>query len=264
MELHQMLDQAPFKIIGETPDLLAVDKPPFLLVHPSKPGGPITLWDRLKELLSYEIASGGQVSLINRLDRETSGIVLVAKHLSAARACAMAMERGEIGKEYLAVVIGWPDQEEWSVDQPLLRLGEVQNSKVWLKRGVHSQGAVAKTDFRVEQRVIHSRHGRMALVRCWPRTGRTHQIRVHLAFSGTPIVGDKIYGLSVEREECYLEFISTGWTKVLEQRLWLPRHALHSCLLSVTLDGEQHRWESRLPEDLSALLAECSINNSLD
>ena len=83
-------DQAPreasFRILGETPDLIAVDKPPFLLVHPSKPGGPVTLWDRLRELLAYEIAGGGQVSLINRLDRETSGIVLVAKNATAARA----------------------------------------------------------------------------------------------------------------------------------------------------------------------------------
>ena len=81
-----MTDQAPFQILGETDDLMAIVKPPFLLVHPSKPGGPVTLWDRLRGLLAYEIASGGQVSLINRLDRETSGIILVAKHAAAARA----------------------------------------------------------------------------------------------------------------------------------------------------------------------------------
>ena len=98
--------QVPFRILGETTDLLAVEKPPFLLVHPSKPGGPVTLWDRLRELLAYEVASGGQVSLINRLDRETSGIVLVAKNAVAARACSMAMARGEIGKEYMAIVTG--------------------------------------------------------------------------------------------------------------------------------------------------------------
>ena len=87
----RMLEQIPFTILGETPDLLAIEKPPFLLVHPSKPDGPVTLWDHLKELLAYEIASGGQVSLINRLDRETSGIVLVAKHPRAARACALSL-----------------------------------------------------------------------------------------------------------------------------------------------------------------------------
>lgn len=249
-----MLDQAPFHILGETPDLLAIEKPPFLLVHPSKPGGPLTLWDHLKELLAYEIASGGQVSLINRLDRETSGIVLVAKHLKAARACAMAMERGEIGKQYLAIVIGWPELDEWTVDQPLLRLGEVQYSRIWLKRGVHPNGDASLTDFRVEQRVTHPMYGPLSVVRCWPRTGRTHQIRVHLAFSGFPVVGDKIYGASVE---CYLEFIETGWTPDLGERLWLPRHALHSCHLSVRFEDEEYQWQSELPEDLKGLLAEC-------
>lgn len=249
-----MLDQAPFKILGETPDLLAVEKPPFLLVHPSKPGGPVTLWDRLKELLAYEIASGGQVSLINRLDRETSGIVLVAKHLHAARTCAMAMERGHIDKEYFAIVAGWPLSEEWSVDAPILRLGEVQDARIWLKRGVHPKGVLAKTDFRLERRLTHPFYGPLALVRCWPRTGRTHQIRVHLAHSGTPVVGDKIYGPS---EDCYLEFINTGWTPALEQKLWLPRHALHSCLLGLTVDGTHYHWESQLPEDLVRLLTAC-------
>jgi 23S rRNA pseudouridine1911/1915/1917 synthase len=87
-------DQADFEIIGETPDLIAVNKPAGLLVHPTKPGGPRTLWDALKDLLGYEIANGGQVSLINRLDRETSGLVLVAKNASAARRAATTAGRG--------------------------------------------------------------------------------------------------------------------------------------------------------------------------
>ena len=250
----QSARQHQFRILGETPELLAVEKPPFLLIHPTKPGGEITLWDHLRELLAYEIANGGQVSLINRLDRETSGIVLVAKQSDTARACAMAMERGEIAKEYLAIVIGWPEQDSWSVREPLMRLGEVEPSNIWLKRGIHPSGAVARTDFEVRQRLTHPLHGPLALVHCKPRTGRTHQIRVHLAFSGYPVVGDKIYGPS---EECYLEFINTGWTPELQKRLWLPRHALHSSLLGVTFQGERYCWESTLPEDLSTFLGEC-------
>ena len=244
----------PFHILGETPELLAVEKPPFLLVHPTKPGGETTLWDHLRELLAYEIANGGQVSLINRLDRETSGIVLVAKRSDIARTCAMAMERGEIAKEYLAIVIGWPEQNSWIVREPLLRLGEVEPSNIWLKRGVHPSGAAARTDFEVSQRLTHPLHGPLALVHCKPRTGRTHQIRVHLAVSGHPVVGDKIYGPS---EECYLEFIKMGWTPALQKRLWLPRQALHSSLLAVTFQGERYCWESTLPEDLSTFLEEC-------
>ena len=248
---YQAAREAAFRILGETPDLIAVDKPPFLLVHPSKPGGPVTLWDRLRELLAYEIAGGGQVSLINRLDRETSGIVLVAKNAAAARACTMAMARGAVAKEYLAVVTGWPEDDRWSVVEPILRLGEVQHSRIWLKRTVHPQGSPAHTDFSVLKRVTHPRHGPLALVHCIPRTGRTHQIRVHLAHSGHPVVGDKIYGPS---EECYLEFIETGWSDGLERRLGFPRHALHSCSLELTHAGQRHRWESALPEDLLRLL----------
>jgi 23S rRNA pseudouridine1911/1915/1917 synthase len=78
-------NQAEFQILDETEDFLAVDKPAGLLVHPTKPGGPRTLWDGLCELLGYELATGGRVSLVNRLDRETSGVLLVAKHAQAAR-----------------------------------------------------------------------------------------------------------------------------------------------------------------------------------
>jgi 23S rRNA pseudouridine1911/1915/1917 synthase len=241
----------PFRILGETPDLLAIDKPPFLLVHPSKPGDPVTLWDRLKELLAYEIAGGGQVSLINRLDRETSGIVLVAKNAEAARLCTMAMARGDVAKEYLAIVCGWPDRETWEVKEPILRLGEVTHSRIWLKRAVHPAGAPARTGFQVLERLSHPTHGSVSLIHCTPYTGKTHQIRIHLAHSGHPVVGDKIYGPS---EECYLEFIETGWNEGLARRLWLPRHALHSCSMELDFLGKRLRWESPLAQDLQTLL----------
>lgn len=244
-------DEPAFRILGETPDLIAVEKPPFLLVHPSKPGGPVTLWDRLKELLAYEIAGGGQVSLINRLDRETSGIVLVAKTAEAARLCTMAMARGRVDKEYLAVVTGWPSEEGWRVEAPILRQGEVADSRIWLKRMVHPRGASSLTEFTVLRRIAHSRFGKLSLIHCVPKTGRTHQIRVHLAHSGHPVVGDKIYGPS---EECYLEFIETGLSPSMEKLLQHPRHALHSCVLELDYLGERLRWESPLPPDLECLL----------
>ena len=258
-EPMQPADQAPkhgskepaFRILGETPDLIAVDKPPFLLVHPSKPGGPMTLWDRLRELLAYEIAGGGQVSLINRLDRETSGIVLVAKTAEAARVCTMAMARGRVAKEYLAVVKGWPSRESWTIAEPILRQGEVTESRIWLKRMIHPEGAPSLTEFRVVERINHPRFGRLALIHCVPKTGRTHQIRVHLAHSGHHVVVDKIYGPA---EECYLEFIETGLSPSMEELLQHPRHALHSCVLELEYHGQSLRWESPLPPDLEGLL----------
>jgi 23S rRNA pseudouridine1911/1915/1917 synthase len=233
----------PPRIVAESDDYLVVDKPPFLQVHPSKPSDTSTLWDELRGLLAYEIANGGQVSIINRLDRETSGLTLIAKHRDAARRFSMLMMSRDISKEYLAIVSGSPSRDEWTVDGPLLRQGDVRDSRVWVKQCVHPNGAAAATDFRVERRWEKS--GTVfALVRAFPRTGRMHQIRVHLAHSGHAIVGDKLYGPS---EDCYLEFIETGWTPALESQLLLPRQALHSCRLTV---GE-HDWQAGLPPDLA-------------
>lgn len=229
------------RIVAETDDYLVVDKPPFLPAHPSKPGGGVTLWDELRGLLAYEVANGGQVSLINRLDRETSGLTLIAKTLAAARHFSRRMMDRAIHKEYLALVTGWPVQDTWRIEGPLLRQGEIADSRVWLKQCVHPAGTPAATGFRVERRVVRSGEP-YAIVRAFPETGRMHQIRVHLAHSGHPIVGDKLYGPS---EECYLEFIETGWTPALAARLHLPRQALHACLLRV----DELEWHSAMPAD---------------
>ena len=100
-----------FKIIDESDDYIVVDKPAFLLAHPTKPDQRPTLWKQLRELLAFEIANGGQVSIVNRLDRETSGIVLVAKTSAAARRFGLLMQQQRVQKEYLAIVWGlsWAD-----------------------------------------------------------------------------------------------------------------------------------------------------------
>lgn len=285
-----MIDSPPsvdFKIVDETDDYAVIDKPPFLLIHPTKPDGTRTLWQELRGLFAYEIAGGGQVSIVNRLDRETSGLVLVAKKTDAARRFGLLMQRRQLKKEYLAIVCGWPEWEGKIVNAPMGRQGKHQQSAIWLKQMIHPDGAPAQTEFRVEQRFtkqvtteankaaafrpspVASRlplpgqgedegEGRpptgkknfararqkFSLVRAVPLTGRTHQIRVHLASLGHPIVGDKIYGPD---EQLYLRFIETGWTPELERQLLLPRHALHSANLAI--EGE-HEWISPLPSDL--------------
>jgi 23S rRNA pseudouridine1911/1915/1917 synthase len=236
---------ADFRIVDETEDYLVVDKPPFLLIHPSKPDGPPTLWAALRELLAFELVNGGQISIVNRLDRETSGLVLIAKNAATARRFGLAMERRQIAKEYLAIVMGWPDWETTTVDAPLLRQGERMPSAVWLKRAIHPEGLPARTEFRVEERFVRQNTPgqKFTIVRALPLTGRTHQIRVHLAHLGHPVIGDKIYGLN---EQLYLRFIETGWTDELARQLLLPRHALHSARLTIgDLD-----WRSPLPDDL--------------
>jgi 23S rRNA pseudouridine1911/1915/1917 synthase len=245
-------DQADFRILGETDSFLGVEKPAGLLVHPTRPDGPRTLWDGLRELLSYEVATGGQVSLINRLDRETSGVVLVAKSASAARLAAMAMQAGEVAKSYLAILTGHPHEDTFTIDHPILRRGEVLPSPIHLQRMVHPSGARATTTFRIIRR-FENNHGPFALAEAVPATGRTHQIRVHASFAGHHVVGDKIYGPS---EQCYLEFIRAGWTQSLAERLLLPRHALHSATISLRAEGRDILWRSPLPPDLAEFAGE--------
>ena len=230
--------------MSESADLLVVDKPPFLLIHPTKPNGARTLWGELRHLLAFEIANGGQVSIVNRLDRETSGLVLVAKNAAAARRFGLLMQEQRIAKEYLALVWGWPEWDRKTVDAPLARQGIHSHSPIWLKQAIHPKGAPARTEFVLELRF---RRGAkcFSIVRAIPQTGRTHQIRVHLASLGHPIVGDKIYGPD---ENLYLQFIETGWTSALERHLLLPRHALHSATLEIE-GGE--KWTSSLPADLA-------------
>jgi 23S rRNA pseudouridine1911/1915/1917 synthase len=252
-----LVDQEEFRIIGETPDLLVVDKPAGLLVHPSKPDGTRTLWDGLRELLCYEIANSGQVSLINRLDRETSGLVLVAKHAAAARRAAIAMQEGKIKKTYLSILCGHPKEKCFSIDAPITRQGEVEPTKIHLKRMVHPAGAHAKTHFR-DLKKIENTAGRFSMVEAQPVTGRTHQIRVHASHAGHPVVGDKIYGPS---EDCYLEFIQTGWTLALQKRLFLKRHALQSAGLKIEWNGVPMEWKTGWAEDLKKFAGNVDNNS---
>src|ERR1051325_7595603 len=139
---------AGFNVIDETDDYIVVDKPAFLLAHPTKPDQRPTLWKKLRELLAFEIANGGQVSIVNRLDRETSGLVLVAKTASAARRFGLLMQNRHLHKEYLAIVWGWPDWETKTVDASLDRQGKHRPSAIWLKQTIHPKGAAAITEFR--------------------------------------------------------------------------------------------------------------------
>ncbi|MBK8091341.1 MAG: RNA pseudouridine synthase [Verrucomicrobiaceae bacterium] len=230
-----------FTVIDETDDYIVVNKPAPLQIHPGAPNGARTLWHGLCDILAYEIANGGQVSIINRLDRETSGVVLVAKSASWARLFGMAMQNRQIHKTYVALVHGSPDWDAQVLDAPILRASEVMPCDIYVKQAVHPDGAACRTAFRVLERLP----GDVTLIEAQPETGRMHQIRVHLQHLGLPMVGDKLYGRD---DRCYLEFIETGWTPELEKKLLLPRQALHSWKLRIDCEAFQAAWEAPLPD----------------
>lgn len=235
-----------FRVLYEDDGVLVVDKAAPLLTHPTGEKNEPTLWHGLHELLAFEVATGGQVSLINRLDRETSGITLVAKTQEAARELGKAMQARLLHKEYYAVVQGDPLWETACCAEPILRMEDVAETRIHVRQCCHPTGKDCRTEFDVLRRC-----GQMSLLRCRPHTGRMHQIRVHSAYLGYPLVGDKIYGGD---ESCYLDFIATGWTPDLQRRLILPRHALHACRLTFPWQGREITVESPLPADMAELL----------
>ncbi|MFD0892743.1 RNA pseudouridine synthase [Luteolibacter ambystomatis] len=248
MILHAIAD---FHVLGESDDWIVVNKPAPLIVHPANGKVEPNLLGGVETLLMYEMENGAALSIITRLDRETSGVVLIAKHRDAARDLSRIFERREARKEYLAIVHGWPKFDTWTSDAPILRAGEVGPSPIWLRQMVHPEGRECETGFWVERRFL--REGReFALVRCFPKTGRMHQIRVHLAHSGYPIVGDKLY--SGDGAE-YMEWMRDDWTPALQERLLLRRHALHAAMLGIPWGGREVAWEAGLAADLAEFMA---------
>ena len=222
-------------MLWEAGDVMVVGKPAPLIMHPTGPRGPagksdeVTLLGVLKEAMP-----GKEFFFVNRLDRETSGCVVVAKSGKAARVFGKMMGRREIKKGYVAVVRAWPEWDELRVDAPIRRRGEFEESAVWVRQGVQMDGKECVTNFKVRER-IENRWGRFTVMECWPETGRTHQIRVHLEHVGFPMVGDKIYG-----GDCgaYLDFLREGWSEDLQRRLILDRQALHAEWVAFEWEGE--------------------------
>ena len=233
-------------ILAETNDFLVVDKPPDLLSHPTRPDGKPTLLGWLQERYPGEF-----VALVNRLDRETSGTVLVARSSEAAsKLGAMTMKR-EIEKTYLALVSGRVETEHGLIDAPMGRLGISEENPIWLRRGVipHDDPQGRKTyDAQTEYWTLATSDA-CSVLRLRAHTGRLHQLRVHLAHLGHPVIGDKIYGPD---PLLYLKFIAEGWTDEHQRVLGLRRHALHAYELRFTWNGETPTFTAPLPADIQA------------
>lgn len=225
-------------VLWEDEHLMAVSKPPDLPVHPSAKVQKNTLINILRE---RQPDGEAKLTLCHRLDRETSGIVLLAKGGAVAGRIGVQFKGRGVTKEYMALVCGEVADDEGEINLPIGPSKSVVRLRQWVDL---VEGKHAVTRFRVEERLPA-----FTLVRALPVTGRLHQIRVHFSAFGHPIVGDKIYGPD---EACFLEFIERGFDKALQERLLMSRHALHAASLCFAhpVTGENVRVEAPLPDDM--------------
>jgi 23S rRNA pseudouridine1911/1915/1917 synthase len=225
-------EDRPLSILFEDDALLVLDKPSGLTVHPGSGRRDGTLANALVHHLRGLPTIGGadRPGIVHRLDKDTSGVLLVAKTEPAHRAVSRAFAAREVAKEYVAVVHGVVAGERGRIDAPLGR-SSAGRTRMAVKEG----GRASQTDWTVEERL--PRH---TVLRCFPKTGRTHQIRVHLREQKHPIVGDPLY----------------GWKSApgddLVSRLLLHAHRL---ALAHPVTGARISFEAPLPPDFLASLS---------
>jgi 23S rRNA pseudouridine1911/1915/1917 synthase len=217
-------------------DLLVLDKPPDLAVHPtaSRYVRTVTHW------IEQSLPGPPRPEPVHRLDVETSGVLICARHAMAVRALKAAFAEHRVRKHYRAVVEGQPP-DAWVADTPL---GFATHSAVRIKIGPGDKPST--TRFRVIKRGANR-----ALVEAEPVSGRQHQIRVHLALAGHPIVGDKLYGPD---EQIFLRHIEGRLTADDLRRAGHVRQALHAAAIHFDWRGETRSFEAPWPPALEALL----------
>ena len=199
-------------IIYEDEDIIAINKPPMIETHPSKNKNTGTLANGVM----YYFENRFTFRVITRLDKETSGVVLIAKNALSAQRLSEAMIKREIQKEYIAVVCGCPAEGQGVIDAPIKRAEGI-------RRIVAEDGKQAITKYRVERE-----YDDLTLLKLKPITGRTHQIRVHLAYMGTPIYGDWLYGRKIPGERLRLhcsrvKFCHPSTGKLIEIEAPVPK-----------------------------------------
>lgn len=220
-------------IIHEDADLLVINKPAGLACHPTKGDVYSSLISRIRLHVGLDV----HPQLINRLDRETSGVTVVAKNQPTALALRRTWESREVHKQYFAIVHGHV-AGDGVIEAPL---GRDEGNIVAIKHKVRPDGALSTTRYRVLSRFERD-EGPFTLLEVELLTGRKHQIRIHVAHIGHPIVGDKLYGLD---ENMYLDFVKYRLTDEQKRKLILPNQALHAAAItfqSRTFRAQPEPW----------------------
>ena len=220
-------------VLYEDKALLVLHKPADLVVNISITQKEKTLQHFLQDYFSLsDQGIGGRAGIVHRLDKETSGILLVAKTQKAFENLQEQFQERTVVKKYLALVHGVMAQEKGSIHEPLAR-----NPFNRTKFGVFAGGRDALTEY-----VVKERFPSFTLLQVTPKTGRTHQIRVHLKHIGFSVVGDEVYA---------------GRKTARDDRRWCPRQFLHAFFLEITHPetGKRMHFEDPLPTDLQQALA---------
>jgi 23S rRNA pseudouridine1911/1915/1917 synthase len=241
---HNVPQDIPLQIVFEDPHLLVVDKPADLVVHPAAGNRDGTLVNALIHHCGDSLSGIGGVArpgIVHRIDKDTSGLLVVAKTDVAHEGLARQFAAHSIERRYLAIVAGVPKASIGTVDAPLARSAANRKKIAIVKDG---RGKRAVTHWK-RLEVLNE----AALVECSLETGRTHQVRVHMASIGHPLLGDPVYGRSGKGHHALLKMLG------------FHRQALHACVLGFTHPVTKHRlsFSSSMPADMQELFNQLRV-----
>lgn len=235
------------KVVYEDKSLLIINKPAKLLMHPGAGNkNQLTLVDYLMQYCPEQLSRiGGEArpGIVHRLDMETSGLIVVAKNDIAHAALSKMFEKHSITRKYKGICIGCPVPK---IGRLKLHLRKSPNDKTRMMICAEDQGKLSITNYRILESYMS---GKFSMIEFQLQTGRTHQIRVHMEYKRTPIVGDKVYG-----KRYALNLV--GYDDLNKYIKRFPRHALHSYYVKFDhpISGEALEFEAELPKDLQELV----------